>query len=302
MSDSHQDELQPRVSIGLPVYNGEKYLEQAIESILAQDYVNFELIVSDNASTDRSREIAAKYVAADPRVALHGSEVNKGATWNFNRCVSLARGHYFRWVAHDDELEPQWLSECARVMDERPDIVICYSRAVEINASGDVIGRLPSWCPREASPARRAGDVMSSRGNCRTMFGLVRRHQLIQTKLLGSYAGSDRVLLAQLALMGGFYEVQEDLFRNRTHDARSGGALRDRRARRSYLDPTTNVRWLMPRWRVLGGAVQGFLNAPVPVLDRLAALSVLPRWVVQNRGYLAMDIIQLSRRVSYRQR
>ena len=299
MSDSDEGKLRLRVSIGLPVYNGEQYLAQAVDSILAQDFTDFELMIVDNASTDRSVEIATKYAAADPRVKVYRSEKNRGAAWNFNRCVSLANGYYFKWMAHDDQLDPRWLSECVNVMEERPDVVICYPRTLEIDSTGDVIRELPSWCPQGASPARRAGEVLTSHGNCRAMFGLVRLHQLVQTELIGSYRGSDRVLLVQLALMGSFYELREFLFRNRTHEGRSGGALRDRRVRRAFLDPTKNTRWLMPRWRVLGGYIQGFLSAPVPVSDRLAALRLLPRWVVRNRGYLVKDIVQLSRPVSF---
>src|SRR4051794_27811047 len=80
---------QPRVSIGLPVYNGEKYLAAAIESALRQTFGDLELIISDNGSTDGTREICERFAAEDPRVRYHQEVQNRGAVWNFNRVVQL---------------------------------------------------------------------------------------------------------------------------------------------------------------------------------------------------------------------
>src|SRR5688572_10868700 len=101
-------EKNPRVSIGLPVYNGENYLAEAIDSILAQTFEDFELIISDNASTDRTQEICEAYAAKDGRIRYYRSEVNKGSAWNFNRVFELARGEYFKWAAHDDYIAPEY--------------------------------------------------------------------------------------------------------------------------------------------------------------------------------------------------
>src|ERR1035438_9843576 len=92
----------PRVSIGLPVYNGENYLDPALNSILRQDYSDLELIISDNASTDATGNICREYAAKDPRIRYYRNETNIGASANFNCLVKLARGEYFKWAAHDD--------------------------------------------------------------------------------------------------------------------------------------------------------------------------------------------------------
>jgi glycosyltransferase involved in cell wall biosynthesis len=282
-----------RVSIGLPVYNGERFLSRAIESILAQDFGDFELIIADNASTDRSCDIAAEYALRDNRVTVHRSDINRGAAWNFNRCVHLAEGHYFKWAAHDDELDATCLTQFVRVLDEEPDIVLCFSRTLQINSDGIIVKELPSWHAVDESPGRRASKVLLSMNHCTAMFGLTRREQLLRTQLEGSYGSSDRALMAQLALMGKLYEVPAFLFRNREHTERSGGAIVDRRRRNAFVDPTRNARWSMPRWQLLLGYVHAFASAPVPVHTRVGGLSVLPQWILKQKGNLAYDVVRL---------
>jgi glycosyltransferase involved in cell wall biosynthesis len=285
--------MTPRVSIGLPVYNGEQFLPTAIDSILAQDFGDFELIIADNASTDRTSEIASKYAARDERISIHASDVNRGAAWNFNRCVHLARGHYFKWVAHDDELETIWLSRCVQIMDQEPDVVLCYSRTLQIDADGAIIRELPSWSALDESPRRRVSRALLSMSNATAMFGLTRRAELLRTRLERSYGASDRALIAQLALMGKLHEVPQFLFRNREYNERSGGAVQDRRMRDAFVDPTRNARWSLPRWQLLGGYTWAFVTAPVPFQTRAAGLSVLPTWILRQKGNLAYDFVRL---------
>jgi glycosyltransferase involved in cell wall biosynthesis len=290
--------MTPRVSIGLPVYNGERFLATAIDCILAQDFGDFELIIADNASTDGSIEIAAAYAARDNRISIHTSSVNRGAAWNFNRCVHLARGHYFKWAAHDDELAPTCLSRCIPVMDEEPDVVLCYSRIQQIDPNGNVIRELPSWSAVDDSPGRRVRSVLLSMSHATAMFGLTRRTELLRTRMERSYGASDRALLAQLALMGKLREVPEFLFRDREYPERSGGAIQDRRMRDAFVDPRRNGRWSMPRWQLLGGYTSGFVTAPVPVRSRSAGLAALPQWVFRQKGNLAHDIVRLLKPIA----
>jgi glycosyltransferase involved in cell wall biosynthesis len=122
-----------KVSIGLPVFNGENYLEAAVDSILAQTFKDFELIISDNASTDRTQEICQRYCGRDSRVRYFRSEQNHGAAWNFNRVFELASGEYFKWAAHDDMIAPDFLQKCVAVLDEDPTVVLCHSQVQFIN-------------------------------------------------------------------------------------------------------------------------------------------------------------------------
>src|SRR5512145_868606 len=119
----------PRVSIGLPVYQGARFIRNALESILAQTHEDFELIISDNASTDGTEAIVRAYAERDRRVKYHRNARNVGAAQNFNRVFSLASGEYFQWVAHDDVLAPACIARCVEVLDRERDVVLCYGRA-----------------------------------------------------------------------------------------------------------------------------------------------------------------------------
>ena len=290
--------MTPRVSIGLPVYNGERFLHTAIESILAQDFTDFELIIADNASTDRSRQIAAEYAAQDDRISVYSSHVNRGAAWNFNRCVHLATGHYFKWAAHDDEMAPTCLSRFVQIMDHEPDVVLCYSRILQIDADGNVSRELPSWSALDESPRSRVRSALMSMSHATPMFGLIRRAELLRTRMERSYGSSDRALLAQLALIGKLREVPEFLFFDREYPERSGGAAQDRRMRDGFVDPSRNVRWSMPRWQLLGGYTWAFLTAPVPIPTRAAALWLLPEWILRQKGNLGYDLIRLLKPIT----
>jgi Glycosyltransferases involved in cell wall biogenesis len=129
----------PKVSIGLPVFNGEKYLREAIDSILAQTFTDFELIISDNASTDRTEEICKEYEAKDPRVRYYRNELNLGAAPNYNRLVELSRGEYFKWACHDDLCAPEFLEKCVEILEQNSPIILCYTRTLIIDENGKPI-------------------------------------------------------------------------------------------------------------------------------------------------------------------
>jgi glycosyltransferase involved in cell wall biosynthesis len=144
----------PRVSIGLPVYNGEKYLAQAIQSALGQTYTDFELIISDNASTDGTQAICEQFAARDQRIQYHRLSENKGAALNFNHVFSLAKGEYFCWLAHDDKLAPDFLQEFVQVLESHPDTVLTYSNVLIIDENDAPITEFDVTCvPIPTNPA-----------------------------------------------------------------------------------------------------------------------------------------------------
>src|SRR5688572_7662493 len=123
----------PKVSIGLPVYNGENYLSQALDSLLGQTYSDFELIISDNGSTDRTQEICRAYAIKDRRVRYFRSATNRGAAWNFNNVFALSSGKYFKWAAHDDICAPEFLERCLEVLECDPGIVVCFPKTMQMD-------------------------------------------------------------------------------------------------------------------------------------------------------------------------
>jgi glycosyltransferase involved in cell wall biosynthesis len=198
----------PRVSIGMPVYNGERFLAEAIESILAQTFTDFELIISDNGSTDSTPAICERYARLDSRIRYYRNEVNLGAAPNFNRAFHLAQGEYFKWAAHDDICLPQYLERCVETLDADAQAVLCYPRTWGINADGtrdeQFTARLDTSSLRVESPRPhlRFSDMIHRYHLCHQVFGLFRRQVLARTPLIQPYTGSDRVLLAVVALYG----------------------------------------------------------------------------------------------------
>ena len=193
----------PLVSIGLPVYNGERFLAQAIESALAQTYEQLELIISDNGSTDATEQICRRYAAQDSRVQYHRIEKNLGAAWNFNRVVELARGPYFKWLAHDDLITPSYVEDCVRVLEADPSVVLVCTAVREIDSAGSPV-RDHTFHLRidSESPDDRFFDLVLAWHNCYYIFGLIRRTALDATPLMGNYSSGDSVLLARLGLLG----------------------------------------------------------------------------------------------------
>ena len=127
----------PRVSIGLPVYNGEKFIREAIDSIFSQTFEDFELIISDNGSTDRTQQICQAYAAQDLRIRYYRNKKNIGAARNYNLVFELASGEYFKWAAHDDLCAPEYLERCVEILDRDPDVVLCYPKTSIIDEHGE---------------------------------------------------------------------------------------------------------------------------------------------------------------------
>jgi glycosyltransferase involved in cell wall biosynthesis len=212
-------ESKPYVSIGLPVYNGEKYLNAALESIITQTFSDFEVIISDNASTDNTPQICHEYVAKDSRVHYYRNTVNLGAPKNYNRTVKLSKGKYFKWAAADDVHKKDYLQRCVNILENDPSIVLCHSKTARIDESGFITGKY-DHSMRIDSPNRydRFADLISIMSNpCWTVFGVMRKEILARTPLHGDYRGADANLLAELALYGRLYEVPEYLFLRRDH-------------------------------------------------------------------------------------
>lgn len=212
----------PRVSIGLPVYNGERYLEAALDSILAQTFTDFELIICDNASTDRTEAICHAASARDPRVRYIRNPVNIGAQRNHNRAFELATAPYFRWAGHDDMLKPQFLERCVATLDADPGAVLCFTRMDIIDEDGSVrADTRPPMTFCADVPHKRLSAYFSRKRVHQTIYGVIRSEALRRTRLLGDWYGSDRLVLQELAMYGCFATVDEPLFIHREHAGRS---------------------------------------------------------------------------------
>ncbi len=226
----------PRVSIGIPVYNGEKYLAAALDSLLAQTYADFEVAISDNASTDRTEKICREYAARDSRIRYERQPKNLGMTWNFSHVVEMARGEYFRWHAHDDTCAPTLLEKCVEALDRHPEAVLAYPRVLMIDWQGEPLPEDPStWRPPLSSDASSPTDDRDPRGLdspqasrrfygvlmktvwCLEPYGLMRTDAVHTTGKLRNYRAAEKVFIAEMALRGQFVEVPEMLLLVRRH-------------------------------------------------------------------------------------
>jgi glycosyltransferase involved in cell wall biosynthesis len=208
------------VSVGLPVRNGATYIAEAIESILAQTLPNFELVISDNASTDATEEICRTYAAADERIRFFRQETNIGAAPNFNLVFHRSSGRYFKWAAHDDLIRPTYLERCVAALEADPGAVLCQPIVEIVDGAGEREiydhGAFGTGASRQSE--RLAARLRARR--CTEVFGVIRRDALEGSALIADHVGADRTLLIELALRGRFLSVPEILFVNRDHPAR----------------------------------------------------------------------------------
>lgn len=239
---------QPLVSVGLAVYNGEEYLRQAVDSILAQTYTRFELIISDNASTDGTGGICREYADRDGRVKYHRNEKNIGGANNENQTFRMSSGKYFRWAAHDDVLAPTLIERCVEVLEADESIVLCHTQIVVINESGEETERIARNRGSSRDPAKRFWAVAMAKDYCEETYGLMRSETLGRTRLQLNYTASDRTLMAEMALYGRFHEVPEPLFFKRMHEA---NRYVDWRTRMAWFDPANEGRIFFPFWTQL---------------------------------------------------
>ena len=244
--------MPPRVSVGLPVFNGENYISQAIRSILGQDFRDFELIIADNASTDRTPAICAEFAHCDPRVRYVRNDRNRGAAWNLNRVVELAAGTYFKLCAHDDKVSPNYLSECVRALEGDRRAVLAYGTTRIIDQNGIELpidpGGLPDVSAR--SPVQRFKIALRHGGAMHEMHGVFRLDALRRGGLHRAYYGSDRAMLAEIALFGTFVRAPSAIFYCREHPHRSSKPI-DKSQRASFMAGDSPAKAPAEHWALL---------------------------------------------------
>jgi glycosyltransferase involved in cell wall biosynthesis len=281
----------PRLSIGLPVFNGEDYVKQAIDSILSQTYTDFEFVISDNASTDRTEEICRSYAAKDPRIKYFRNPKNIGATQNWYRVLDLASGEYFASVAHDDLYAPDYMVKCISVLDQDPSIIVCYSKTSIIDAQG---------CPLEddrilkmlsakidtvsASASTRLYNVLAVDYLCIQLYGVMRTRVLRDTKVFAGYSSCDRNTLAELALLGRLYEIPEYLFFHRIYPEALGAAVYSGRSVQELflLDPGTDWNERFSALKVYRNYFSSVAQAAIPAGEKLKSYVYISRIILDK--------------------
>lgn len=277
-------EQRPRVSVGLPVFNGQNFVQQAIESVLAQSFDDLELIVSSNASFDGTDEIVAHLARQDPRIRFFRQPVNIGAADNYNYVFRRSRGEFFKWIAHDDLLEPTFVEHLLSALESAPDAALAFSGLMYADERGQPTrspGGFTGDYALAASPVARYRGYLADfyRNHARSapffLFGLVRRSALARTRLHQKYLNTDHCLVGELMLQGRFVKVDQVLWYFRRHRKQYSYAyLNDPLKVQAFWDPTLSgaaFRRAISRWICYVEWLRMPLRHQLSSADKLAA-------------------------------
>lgn len=281
------------------MFNGENYLIEALESILAQTYGDYELIISDNASTDRTMEICQAYVAKDPRIRYFRNTTNIGGAGNFNKVFKLSSGEYFKWAAHDDVIGREFISECVKVLDADPSIVLCFPRSLLIDGSGSLGKKYPIEMRMlrfdSEKPYERFRDFISIYFPVSIpIFGLIRASVLQKTSLFNSYSGSDRNLMVEIGLQGRFFEIPKYLLYERDHQERASNKYSFYN-RGTWFDPTRDGHITLPTWRRGFEYLKDVRRAQLTHSERLRCYAAMGYWYQAYKEDLVLDLIRAAK-------
>ena len=289
-------EPSPSLTIGLPVYNGADYLDAALDSLLGQSYADFELIISDNASTDATEAIGRAAAAKDPRVTFRRNPHNLGLDGNFNLLVPLARGRYFKWATADDQLLPGYLERCVGVLEADPSVVLAYPRTTFVDGVGKLLDlHDPGWHLVSDDVSQRLGYAIGATHFVNAVLGVIRTDALQRTRLHASYPGGDLRLMAELSILGKFVEVQEMLYVRRIHAGSTGGNIGNvswQRRYRSGSRPAVRGAFL----RLMKHRAGIVVGAPIPLSRKLALLAQLGRETAYHWRRVVGEIVESVRR------
>jgi glycosyltransferase involved in cell wall biosynthesis len=292
----------PIVSIGMPVYNAENFVRDAIESLLNQTFEDFELIISDNASTDETENICQEYLKKDKRVRYHRNQKNIGAGENFNVAFNLSSGDYFKWAAHDDICAPEYLERCVEILDNDPITILCHSKTVLIGETGEKLAfdeAKDCFIDRNANfiskvdPQRklnsnksyeRFSEILLKTSWCFEIFGLIRAAALKKTSLFQSFYGTDKAILAELSLIGKFAEINKPLFFRRCHAGQST-SIKSPSDRESWNNPSVQRGFLYSRIRCFVNYSKAIFQHQSKWSHNMLCLLSLARWLIDINGW-----------------
>ena len=280
----------PSVTVGLLVRNGEKFISETINSILAQTFKDFELLISDNASTDETERICREYAKIDKRIRYVRQTENIGAIGNFNFLVRLAKGKYFKWAAADDLIAPTFLASCIEVLECQPKFILCHSETVTIGGSGE---ELPNdiICSSGAAesplegylgryrPSQRFKDVLLGKTAVMDYWGVIRTAQLRAAGQRLPYIGCEKVFMAKLSLQGRFAEIPEKLFAYRMHPD-SFSSQTTAKAQQTWCNARSEVK-RYPRLVFLRGYLDAVATSRLSFTERILCYIAIARYLLQ---------------------
>jgi glycosyltransferase involved in cell wall biosynthesis len=281
--------IRPKLSVGVPVFNGENFLDQLLGNLRKQTYSEFEIVICDNASTDRTQEICLDHANSDTRIRYYRNATNLGANPNFNKVFTLAHAPLFKWAAHDDMYEPDYLKKCVVILDQQADVVLAHTDCQCVDkecqplipgpraltyidpSTGCMHQRDKFGLAQESSIIQRLWDVLFCMNSNHHIFGVIRSAALKRTGLLRDFYGTDKLLLAELALLGRFVQIPEKLFIKRYHKDMSGALSVREKQRWSQTGDIIRSR----RWRQLAAFVPAPFGKDLPPATLAICLGII---------------------------
>lgn len=286
-------EVRPAASIGVPVYNTERYIGKALDALLAQTFTDFEIVISDNTSTDRTGEICREYAARDGRIRYIRQPENIGLPRNWNACVHAARGEFFKWASASDLVAPTMLEKCIAALRADPAMVLCYGKTAHVDENGvqlDVYeGDMSFDQPR---PSDRFYAVSQNLSRNNPQCGVMRLDVLRRTRLDRTYPAGDMVMMAELSLFGTFKLLPEVMLYRRQTKATLTSMLSPRDLQRAFNPKSKSyIKMLRLRWHM--DALASIWRSPVPVGEKVRASRFALRYMRWERAKIWSEFLTL---------
>lgn len=265
-------ETPPRVFIGLPVYNGERFLAQTLDSLRAQSFTDFTLLIADNASTDRTPTICEHYCASDPRVHCIRHQQNIGGAQNWNFLVQQAQGQYFKWATANDECSPDFLARCVAALDADPSAVLCQGRTCLVDEdSGERNPYAQDLALMDDRPSLRLRRLLMQLALNNGQSGLIRLAALKQTKLERPYPSGDIALMAELAMRGRFIVLPQVLLDRRMGCTTFSGLFSREKTNDFYINGNAHQPIAQSEFKLHRDLLCVVLCAPVSLKEKCLA-------------------------------
>jgi len=275
----------PAVTVGIPVYNSEKFLGDTLRSVLSQSYADIEVVISDNASGDATAQICQEFAALDRRIRYFRQPANIGVPRNYNFVLSKARGRFFKWSSSNDICQPRLLEACVQILEQRDDAVLAYPRTRLFDSQSDTCEDYDDNLDLQMEDVVERYKICSERLRLNNvMNGVIRTDRLRRTTLHWDYPSSDLEMSKELTLYGKFVEVPEALFYRRSEPAAMFGFGNKDRFGQYY--PNVRFGSRSADWRRLQQRGVGMLRAPLRLLDRLRLCRLLLKQIWWSRADL----------------
>jgi len=290
----------PKVSIGMPVYNGEEFLKSAIDSILNQTYSDFELIISDNASTDSTADICLAYASRDPRVRFYRNDINIGASDNYNSVYYQARGKYFKWASSNDLCHPELIEKCVKILNLHADVVLCYPEVkLFIESLDDAQEYKDDLHLMQENVCERYIAFYENVKLNNVMNGVMRTECLKHTSMIKPFFSSDVALMAELVMRGKFYQVKDTYFYRRM-DEKTATALKSNEEVLKHYFPNMDKMMLFQNWKLHAEYFAAIRRAPVKSRDRRCIVRYFFKQLRWHRSELRDDIILAIKKIIHK--